>query len=154
MATDELMITRYPLSLPGKYTPVQLAMIAAAIAEATADPTSLVDRSGTLCRDPRGLHFAIFEPLAYQLSSERCVAPEGSVWDTVPVLAPGIVGCWQPDEAGRLLHLVRDVSRGGELAFGAGWEPVWIAAPWCRPSELDLAQAISREATRYAPQFA
>jgi len=147
MQHGEPLIQRRPLAMPDTYTSSQVTVIAAAIAAATADPNTVVERDGILRRDTKGGLWATFgDPLAYCLVCERCVAIDGSVWDTVPVLSPGMVACWPEDEAGRILHLQRDISVAGELAFG-DWEPVWIGAPWCSLTELDHGSMPSLAAT-------
>ena len=124
------------LPFPAGLTLDQSKAAASAVADVTADLRGLVDRSGTVSHW-RGEHYGVFrDPLAYRLSCERCISRDGSVWETVPVLLPGVVGYWTEEDAGRILHLVRDISICGELVFGSGWEPIWISAPWRGLSEL------------------
>jgi hypothetical protein len=140
MDLDETTVIRHPIPFPLRYTEPQAAVIAAAVA---AESPARVNRGGTVHHGPEGERYAVFgaTPLAYRLDCARCVSDDGFAWEIVPVVSPGPVGCWRQREAGRILHLVRDLVIDGAFVVGETWEAVWVASPWITLSELALAHS-------------
>jgi hypothetical protein len=147
MEPDCIPVIRTPVPLPARYTDAQQAVIEAAIA---VESPVRVNRGGTLHEGPQGECFAVFgsASLAYRLECARCVSNDGFAWEIIPALMPGAVGCWRRREAGRILHLVRDLFIDGAFVVGATWEPAWIASPWIGLRELTVSAAQEKEMAR------
>ena len=126
---------------PEAHADREIALISAAIAEATAEPGTTVNRHGLL-HHFAGEHFAVFGPLAYTLQCEIASDSEGWAWETIPAVFGGnVVGRWPRRQAGTMLHLTRFIWVDGGFVVGPRWEPVWISCLWQNPVELALGKS-------------
>jgi hypothetical protein len=125
---------------PTAHGECDMALIHAAIAEAAAEPGTVVDTRGIL-HHVGGAHYAVFGRVAYTLRCEVTSDSGGWSWEMMPaVVDQHLIGRWPHEEAGTILHLQRFLWIDGDFVIGPRWEAVWVACEWQACAEVGFGR--------------